>query len=219
MQPALPFAPRVVSPPPWFPSASQVAGAELLSHLIRRITGARGGLTVIVLTGPAGSGKSRLAREVLDSADDIDAVLMPVSDLDPLDLFAEINTAAAAGGVLLLEDRRALARWFTKGGPEAPPDLVSRLSAAPKVSLESPGPESLRPLLLADLAEHGHRLSERELAFVTGALPRDFGGPRRFCRALDRSDAGMTRLERLKWSVEQAHVRGEPPDMEEDAER
>jgi hypothetical protein len=60
------------------------------------------------------------------------------------------------------------------------------------------------PVLLADLAQHGHVLSEREAREAVAGLPRHFGSPRAFCRALDQAPATRSRRALLQWAAERA---------------
>src|SRR5690606_11062880 len=108
---------------------------------------------VVVLAGPAGSGKSHLAavwreassatrlspgqlgREAADAAahgpvliDDVDAV--PV---DETGLFHLVNAVREAGSSLLMTSRRFPLAWGARL-----PDLVSRLKAASTVEIHEP---------------------------------------------------------------------------------
>jgi len=202
----LPFAPRIHQPSPWRPSDSQADAAELLDHFIQRMAEASGGLTTLLLTGPEGAGKTRLAAEVLAANPSVDGVCLPVAGIPPLDLFAEINSAAASGGVLVLESRRPPEKWFLDHINAVPPDLTSRLAAAPRLTLDLPGGSALLRALRADLELHGHRLGHAAMKQVAGDLPRTFEAPRAFCRALDATPVGVALPQRIETALRQTHA-------------
>ncbi len=104
----------------------------------------------------------------------------------------------------MLEARTGPAKLFDE--KTTPPDLFSRLAAIPHLTIDRPGWEGMVPILLADLAVHGHLLSEKEIREAAFALPRHLGAPRLFCRALDQAPPGLGRRATLKWALEQAHV-------------
>lgn len=197
-QPALPFGPRRVGPTPYRPSTRQEEVADHLQRYARRLKDAPSGLTTIVLHGPAGAGKTRLLEET-----PLDAVPLPIADAGPLEIFAEINQAAAAREVMILEARNPPDCWF-EDVDDVPPDVRSRLGAIPQVPLDRPSGDALLPVLLADLALHGHRLSENEARRVADVLPRHFGAPRAFCQALDGPGPKAARNHLLVWAIQAA---------------
>ncbi|NNU16349.1 hypothetical protein HK107_08455 [Parvularcula sp. ZS-1/3] len=212
MQPALPFKPRIDEQPPYRPSPQQLAAESGLLRQFEAFGRAVGGLTSVILTGPAEAGKTRLLEELLLSGRATEFEVLTVAEVAPLELFAEINRCASAGMALVLEARQPVSRWYQDREDEVPPDLTSRLGALPVVTVERPGVEGLLPALVADLDAHGHRLNESEAAWVAGELPRSMAAPRRFCRALDRAGGKEPRRALLQWAVEQAHLRPESPD-------
>lgn len=205
-QPLLPFAPRITGPSPYRPSDSQADAGELLDHFIQRMVEARGGLTTILLSGPASSGKTRMVEEVLASNPSVDGMSLSIAGIAPLDLFAEINSAAATGGILVLEGRQSPDKWFLHDPTSVPPDLTSRLMAAPRLTLDRPGDSALLRALRADLELHGHRLSHASLKQAASALPRTFHAPRAFCRSLDATPIGLALPERLEMALELTHA-------------
>ncbi|MEM7740186.1 MAG: hypothetical protein AAF225_05240 [Pseudomonadota bacterium] len=130
---------------------------------------------------------------------------LDVRGLAPLALFGFINSSAVERRVLVVEARSPPTLWFQEE-PEVPPDLRSRLAAAPVVEVDRPSESDLRSVLAADLKLHGQRLSETDLEFVAERLPRDLGAPRRFCRELDELDARHARREQLQQMLEKVHV-------------
>lgn len=206
LQGALPFAPRIAVPSPFIPSAAQEeAGDLLLRHLSAKVRGT--GLTTVLLTGPRGAGKSRLLEEVAAAEPELHFQVLDVDDVPPMEIFAAINKAAAARSGLVLEGRGQVRRWFEACGDDVPPDLHSRLGAAPHVRLDAPSALAVSQALAADAVLHGHSLREDELLALAEDLPRDLGAPRRFCQALDQADRSLNRRALLRWAAERAHVR------------
>ena len=206
LQWALPFAPRIDVPSPFIPSSAQEeAGDLLLRHLSAKVRGT--GLTTVLLTGPQGAGKSRLLEEVAAAEPDLRFQVLDVDDAAPMNVFAAINKAAAERSGLVLEGCGPVHRWFETYGDDVPPDLHSRLGAAPHVRLDRPSALAVSQVLAADTALHGHSLREDELLALAEDLPRDLGAPRRFCQALDRADRSLNRRALLRWALERAHVR------------
>ena len=170
---------------------------------------AASGLTTVVLVGPQGCGKTRLVDELNAEADQrCDA--LDASEVDPLVLFALINSAAAERRTLVIEARSPLDRWFPQQG-DVPADLHSRLTAAPLVAIDRPAADDLQAVLVADLHCHGHRLPESDLTLVADRLPRDLGAPRQFCHAFDLADQRLSRREQLRWALEKVHVAPQKP--------
>lgn len=111
---------------------------------------------VLVLVGPAGSGKSHLAQDwarqigaqILDAPPDSPpterAVLVEDADriLDDETLFHLINAAGADGFSVLLTSRQAPKLWSC-----ALPDLRSRLNALPVAELSAPDDHVLAGVL------------------------------------------------------------------------
>ena len=180
--------------------------AALLRHIKAMERGT--GLTTLLLVGPHGAGKTRLLTELLLSEPQVDFEVLDIDQTSPLETFAEINRSAAARRCLILEGRGQPSRWFDQHRQEVPPDLRSRLAAAPVVRLSAPPLKALVSVLKAEVALHGQRVpSGKELEEVAYTLPPDFGAPRRFCQALDRAEKGLNRRDLLRWAAESAHVR------------
>ena len=114
---------------------------------------------VLVLTGPAGSGKTHLARswrtradatelpahasaEQLDGLHGQPVLLEDADGSDPETLFHLINMAGHPGGGLLLTARSAPVAW-----PAGLPDLKSRLKALPVAELGPPDDALLEAVL------------------------------------------------------------------------
>ncbi|GGY39567.1 hypothetical protein GCM10007148_04850 [Parvularcula lutaonensis] len=166
---------------------------------------APGGLTTLVLHGPEGAGKTRLLFELFGARPELPVEVLDVAEVGPMDLFAEINRSAAVRQVLVLEARIAPQRWYREA-ENVPPDLLSRLHASPQFHLDRPGADALFAVLCADLSLHGHKLNDAEARMVADRLPRHFGAPRAFCRALDRAGRQPSRRALLNWALERVHV-------------
>ena len=144
---------------------------------------------VIALTGPPGSGKSRLlAREARSfgatvrgpSADfeaelaDAHAVFVDdAHEMPPLDLFALIEACARGRTPLGITGAGRLADWAGTG-PDKLPDLVSRLGAVAHAQLGPPDEAMLAEVLSAQLGRRGLRAPLASVAEAAGKLRREY---------------------------------------------
>lgn len=130
-----------------------------------------------VLTGPARSGKSLIARwfaeqgkgEVVDDAD----------ALDETELFHRWNRAQESGTPLLLVSNAE--NWTI-----ALPDLKSRLGAALQLAIGTPNDEMVAALIEAEAAERGLALAEGATIYLAPRCERSFAGIERLVAAIDR---------------------------------
>jgi len=181
----------------------------------------------LLLTGPAGSGKSHLAalwrtqaRAEAIAPERIghapSELLMPglaahvdgIESADEAGLFHLLNYAAGAHKYLLLTARSTAA--FTT------PDLVSRLSALPRAQLLAPDDTLMSAVLAKQFADRQLSLSPAVLTFLAARMERSFAGAQRLAAALDEAAFARGRaitlplarevLERLHKSDE-AHAR------------
>ena len=157
----------------------------------------------LVLTGPAGSGKSHLAQVwageqgavALTGADlaaaalgQIDTTAVLVDDADRVAgdpageqaLFHLHNLVVAAGGRLLLTGGDAPARW-----PIALPDLASRLAASATAALNPPDDHLLAALLVKLFADRQLRVSPVLIAYLVKRMDRSFAAAGALVAALD----------------------------------
>lgn len=155
---------------------------------------------VLALCGPAGSGKSHLARlwaervgaVPLDGAeaalaDPLELEGRPVlldraQDADDETLFHLINLAQGPGGALLLVSRSAPTAWKVDL-----PDLRSRLDAVVSVAVEAPDDSVLGAILAA-------RFAERSIAAPRDAIDYLV---RRIDRSAEAAAAVVDRLDAL----------------------
>lgn len=165
---------------------------------------------VLALCGPAGSGKSHLARVWAERVgalplDGLEAALAdplelegrPVlldraQDTDDETLFHLINLAHAPGGALLLVSRSAPTAWKA-----ALPDLRSRLDAVVTVPLETPDDTVMAAILAA-------RFAERSIAAPRDAIDYLV---RRIDRSAEAAAAIVDRLDALHRPVTRALAR------------
>ncbi|MBI1338598.1 hypothetical protein GC169_00080 [bacterium] len=180
--------------------------------LLRRWSDWPGGQ--LALTGPPASGKSRLLAEwsrwsgagVLDarrlaaaSLQEIaeyaarplaidDAHLVPESAGETL--LAALNIARSRGAPVLLSGVDAPSGWAT-----SPPDLVSRLKAAPTIAISDPDEETLTELLIEESARRFLTLPRETAAFLVARMERSYAEVTALCDRLER-DAGAS-LSRL----------------------
>lgn len=165
---------------------------------------------VLALCGPAGSGKSHLARVWAERVgalplDGLEAALADPLELegrpvlldraqatDDESLFHLINLAHAPGGALLLVSRSAPTAWKA-----ALPDLRSRLDAVVTVPLETPDDTVMAAILAA-------RFAERSIAAPRDAIDYLV---RRIDRSAEAAAAIVDRLDALHRPVTRALAR------------
>jgi chromosomal replication initiation ATPase DnaA len=161
---------------------------------------------VLTLIGPAGSGKTHLARAWADGAGaptlsrespDIAAgagrpVLLEDVDQGAPDeaLFHLINLAAQPGGGLLLTARTPPATW-----PAALPDLRSRLNALPVTEIEEPDDTVLEGVLRKFFRERSIRPPKELYPYLLRRMERSIPGAIEIVRQLDEeADGPISRL-------------------------
>ena len=159
----------------------------------------------LVLTGPAGAGKSHLARIW---AAETGAALLPAADLAAADLpalaartrvalddaqrvagdaeaeralFHLHNMLAASGGHLLLAAPEAPNRW-----PVVLPDLASRLQAAPVARLERPDDALLSAVLVKLFADRQLHVAPAVIAYLATRIDRSLAAAAEVVEAIDR---------------------------------
>lgn len=172
---------------------------------------------VLALSGPAGSGKSRLAAAWAERAgamalhgaeaaliDPVELEGRPVlldraQDADDESLFHLINLATAGGGALLLVSRDPPRAW-----PSALPDLRSRLDAIRVVGIESPDDAVMAAILRARFAERSITPSDDVIDYLVRRLDRSAEAAGRAVERLDAAHRPVTRaLARLVLEEEQ----------------
>lgn len=154
---------------------------------------------VVVLAGPAGSGKSHLAsiwREVSGAARLDPAALQadpthqaPIL-IDPFDggridedgLFHLVNTVRAAGTHLLIASRRFPAAWGLRL-----PDLVSRLKAATVVEIREPDDLLLSGVITKLFADRQVEVEPHVVQYLVRRIERSLVTANRVVEKLDRA--------------------------------
>lgn len=157
---------------------------------------------VVVLAGPAGSGKSHLAavwseaagaarlapgqlgREAVEAAglgpvliDDIDA-----AQLDETGLFHLINAVRQAGTALMLTSRRFPLAWGVRL-----PDLTSRLKAASIVEIEEPDDDLLAAILTKLFADRQVEVEPHVVQYLVRRIERSLSTAIDVVERLDRA--------------------------------
>ena len=157
---------------------------------------------VVVLAGPAGSGKSHLAsiwRERADAVavdarahrrrhrrarragrsliDDVDA-----GAIDEAGLFHLINAVRGAGSHLLLTARRFPAAWGV-----ALPDLASRLKAAATVEIHEPDDLLLAGVITKLFADRQVEVEPHVVQYLVRRIERSLATAMRVVERLDRT--------------------------------
>lgn len=162
--------------------------------------------SVMVLFGPAGTGKSRLAALWAERVGALPLHGAEAALIDPLELegrpvlldcadqaddetlFHLINLAHAAGGALLLVARSAPRDWVVDL-----PDLRSRLDAVRAVALEAPDDAVLSAVLRARFAERSITPSDELIDYLVRRLDRSAETAARVVARLDALHRPVTR--------------------------
>jgi len=176
------------------------AANEALAAWPNRIGG------VMALCGPAGCGKSRLARIWAErtgalpllgaeaaQADPLELEGRPVlldraQDADDETLFHLINLAQTEGGALLLVSRGAPKTWKA-----TLPDLRSRLDAVVTVAMEVPDDAVLAAILKARFAERGIAAPVDVIDYLVYRIDRSAEAAQAVVAALDALHRPVTR--------------------------
>ncbi|HXP95297.1 MAG TPA: DnaA/Hda family protein [Telmatospirillum sp.] len=160
------------------------------------------------LWGPAGCGKSHLAHIHCErsggvmlaatglSHDDVPlladypAVVVEDADqgVDEAALFHLFNLLRETGRFLLLTGRDAPSRWGV-----ALPDLRSRLSSIPVISIRPPDDGLLEALLVKLFADRQLRVGRDVLAFILPRMERSFAAARALVAAIDAAALAQRR--------------------------
>ncbi|SDF82469.1 DnaA regulatory inactivator Hda [Limimonas halophila] len=174
--------------------------------------------SVLVLTGPAGSGKTHLAAvwqrmsgavaldgaalaegtapaELLGDAtaavlDDADALFTAGDHGERLErqLLHLVNHMREAGGHLLITAREHPSRW-----PVALPDLASRLAAAAVADLGPPDDQLIAAVLVKLFADRQLKVPPEVVRFLLPRMERSFAAARRIVAALDHASLAAKR--------------------------
>lgn len=156
---------------------------------------------VVVLAGPAGSGKSHLAaiwqanssafrlqaasiEPSLATLDGAGAILIDDADTGYLDqngLFHLINTVTGAGGRLLLTARRFPLAWGVNL-----PDLASRLKAAATVEIHEPDDLLLAGVITKLFADRQIEVDQNVVQYLVRRIERSLSTAIRVVDRLDR---------------------------------
>jgi chromosomal replication initiation ATPase DnaA len=159
------------------------------------------------LCGPAGSGKSHLARVWGERVGALPFHGMEVALADPLELegravlldaaetvdnetlFHLLNLAQAPGGALLLVSRDVPGQW-----PVALPDLKSRLNGLLLLTVEAPDDPVMAAMFRARFAERSLQPAEDVIAYLVRRVDRSAEGVERIVDLLDQTHAPVTRV-------------------------
>lgn len=155
---------------------------------------------VVILAGPAGSGKSHLAAVWGDMTGAFDAagyatggaqfgagqgLLVDDADISPIDetgLFHLINAVRENGASLLMTARRFPAAWRV-----SLPDLVSRLKAATLVELGEPDDALLGGVLTKLFADRQVEVDPAVIQYLVRRMERSLGTANAIVDRLDRA--------------------------------
>jgi chromosomal replication initiation ATPase DnaA len=155
---------------------------------------------VVVLTGPAGSGKSHLAEifRQQSGAVDIDprpgleapaaAAIGPVvfedadrSGFDEVELFHVINSVKQHGTTLLITSRSFPPSWNVTLA-----DLRSRLKAATVVEIGTPDEELLGQVIMKLFADRQLYIDDRIVSYIVQRMERSFSAAQEVVDRLDK---------------------------------
>lgn len=156
----------------------------------------------MMLSGPAGSGKTHLAEiwsetagaariaamaiteETVPSLLEAGALVIddaPGDELDERALFHLLNLARENRASILMAAREPPAQWAV-----ALPDLRSRLLAMPVIAIDLPDDALLRGVLLKLFADRQIQADEALLDYLVRRMPRSFAAARSLVAELDR---------------------------------
>ncbi len=158
----------------------------------------------LIVNGPAGCGKTHLARAFMEKSgavaltlEDLDSGEPPdllgahracvVEDVDSLlkleeQLLHLYNTVKETDRHMLLTASKPPARWNI-----ALPDLRSRLVAAPSADIGSPDDALIAAVLVKLFADRQLKVDGEVVDFMLARMERSFDGARRLVRAIDES--------------------------------
>lgn len=160
----------------------------------------------VAISGPAGCGKSRLARVWAERVGAVaiqgaeaalidplelegrPVLLDPAREVDEETLFHLINLAQAPGGALLLVARSAPSSWAV-----ALPDLRSRLDSIRTFALETPDDAVLSAMLEARFAERGIRPQKDVIPYLLRRIDRSAAAAAEVVERLDALHRPVTR--------------------------
>ncbi|CAN7400806.1 DnaA regulatory inactivator HdaA [Rhizobium sp. LjRoot254] len=183
--------------------------------------------SVVIITGPEGSGKSHLAqvwrrksgaksvRPVAGSGA-IEAagegpVLIEDADregFDETELFHLINAVRSAGTSLLITARSWPLAWGVKL-----PDLVSRLKAATTVEIGAPDDMLLSQILVKLFADRQLQVDDKLVAYIVSRMERSLAAAQTIVERLDT--LGLSRGSRISRALA-AEVMGALSEREDD---
>lgn len=162
---------------------------------------------VMALCGPAGCGKSHLARLWAERVGALPLVGAEAAQADPLELegrpvlldiaqdaddetlFHLINLAQADGGALLLVSRPSPRRWHV-----SVPDLRSRLDALRVVAMDAPDDTVLAAVLRARFAERSIMPGDDVIEYLVRRIDRSAQAAAEVVDRLDAEHRPVTRV-------------------------
>ena len=159
----------------------------------------------LVLTGPAGSGKSHLAGvwctrsgavamqapDIHGEADvSVKAMVIDRMDegIDEVYLFHQLNRAVAGEIYLLLSARLPVAEW-----PLAVADVISRVRALPVARLDAPDDALMEAVMAKLFADRQLDVDAAVIGYLCRRLERSFDAIGRAVEDLDRAALGERR--------------------------
>ena len=161
---------------------------------------------VMALCGPAGCGKSHLARLWAERVGAVALVGAEAAMADPLELegrpvlldiaqdaddetlFHLINLAQAEGGALLMVSRPSPRRWKVQV-----PDLRSRLDAVRVTAMDEPDDLVLAAILRARFAEHSIAPGDDVIEYLVRRIDRSAEAAAKVVEKLDALHKPVTR--------------------------
>jgi chromosomal replication initiation ATPase DnaA len=168
--------------------------------------------TAVIVSGPAGSGKSHLVSIFLARSEgqslagaDLPAAaarglieVAPATAIDDADravaagleeaLLHVFNQAQEAGRSLLLTGQTPVAQW-----PMRLADLRSRLQAQPAVAIAAPEDDLLAHVMVKLFADRGIHVEQGVIAYALARMERSFAATRDLVARLDQAALGTGR--------------------------
>jgi chromosomal replication initiation ATPase DnaA len=165
---------------PSFTRAAFVVAASNEQSLATADAWVKSAERAIVVSGPAGAGKTHLVRIIATAIDDLVVIDDAGEKAPPEAILAALESATHGGGRVAIAGRGEPLSWA-----RGLRDLETRLNAAPRISLSEPD-ESLLVAVIEKLFRDRQLRGAKEIAeYASPRLAKTFEAAGRFVAAMD----------------------------------